>query len=275
MANHVGIEFAAKTDAGLVRPKNEDSIALSPAYGIAVLADGMGGYNAGEVASSIATTVIKDVVEEGLNRLPNQSFDLLSSRSKQIQQLLIEAIQRANTAILEAAQAEPRYNGMGTTLVTAVFQQDKIIVAHVGDSRAYRFRRGQLTQITRDHSLLQEQIDAGLISLEAAQFSQYRNLVTRAVGVDHRVDVEVHEHRIEPGDVYLLCSDGLSDMLVDREILDTFHATGSALDKACDALVNQANERGGRDNISVVLTKIHSDTHESTGLLGRIRNWMS
>jgi serine/threonine protein phosphatase PrpC len=204
MANTVGLELASKTDTGRIRSKNEDAIALSPTHGIAILADGMGGYSAGEVASRIATDVLWQSLEQGLDRLESQLQDLLTTRGRQIQNLMVESIQRANSAVIEAARVEPEYQGMGTTLVAAVFHDDKITVAHVGDSRAYRFREGELTQITRDHSLLQEQIDAGLISPEWARFSQNKNLVTRALGVDPEMEVEIHDHPIEPGEIYLL-----------------------------------------------------------------------
>jgi serine/threonine protein phosphatase PrpC len=244
-------------------------------HGIAILADGMGGYSAGEVASRIATDVLLESLENGLDRLESQLQDLLTTRGRQIQNLMVESIQRANSAIIEAARVEPEYQGMGTTLVAALFHNDKITVAHVGDSRAYRFRQGELTQITRDHSLLQEQIDAGLISPEWARFSQNKNLVTRALGVDPEMEVEIHEHAIEPGEIYLLCSDGLSDMLTDEEIRDTLILCGSALQTACDVLVQKANDNGGHDNISVILARVQSHTAESGGLLGRFLNWLT
>jgi serine/threonine protein phosphatase PrpC len=275
MANTVGLELASKTDTGRIRSKNEDAIALSSTLGIAILADGMGGYSAGEVASRIATDVLRESLEEGLDRLESQLQDLLTTRGRQIQNLMVESIQRANSAIIEAARVEPEYQGMGTTLVAAVFHVDKITVAHVGDSRAYRFRQGELTQITRDHSLLQEQIDAGLISPEWARFSQNKNLVTRALGVDPEMEVEIHDHPIEPGEIYLLCSDGLSDMLTDEEMCDALIMCGSALQSACDVLVQKANDNGGHDNISVILARVQSHTVESGGLLGRFLNWLT
>jgi serine/threonine protein phosphatase PrpC len=271
MANNIGLEFAAKTHTGLVRPQNEDAIALSPACGYAILADGMGGYNAGEVASGIATSILKESLEDGLNRLQDQ---LLSNRGRQIHHLMVESIQRANSAVVEAARIEPEYQGMGTTLVAALFDQDKVTIAHVGDSRAYRFRQGELTQLTKDHSLLQEQIDAGLINPEWARFSQNKNLVTRAVGVDHEMEVEIHDHNTEPGDVYLLCSDGLSDMLAAEEIHDALAGWKSSLERACDVLVQRANDNGGHDNISVILIKVQSKNAETGGLFDRILNWV-
>jgi protein phosphatase len=275
MANTVGLELASKTDTGRIRSKNEDAIALSSTLGIAILADGMGGYSAGEVASRIATDVLRESLEEGLDRLESQLQDLLTTRGRQIQNLMVESIQRANSAVIEAARVEPEYQGMGTTLVAAVFHDDKITVAHVGDSRAYRFREGELTQITRDHSLLQEQIDAGLISPEWARFSQNKNLVTRALGVDPEMEVEIHDHPIEPGEIYLLCSDGLSDMLTDEEMCDALIMCGSSLQTACDVLVQKANDNGGHDNISVILIRVQSHTPRPVGLFGRFLNWLT
>jgi serine/threonine protein phosphatase PrpC len=273
MANSVELEFAAKTDTGMVRPHNEDAITINPQSGFAVLADGMGGYSAGEVASGIAITVTSQLLEEGLRRLQQEQAELRSPPIKQIQQILDDAIQRANDAILAAADAELQYQGMGTTLVAAVLHHDKIAVAHVGDSRAYRFRGRDLVQITRDHSLLQEQIDAGIISPELAPYAQNRNLVTRALGVTPAVEVEIHHHTTEPGDIYLLCSDGMSDMLLPMEITNMLEQYQSSLEDASHALVRRANENGGRDNISVVLVRISSAGKKTASLLDRFLNW--
>src|SRR5450631_2114646 len=150
MAYHVELQFAAKSDTGLIRTHNEDSIEFSPANGLAILADGMGGYNAGEVASSIATAIVKESIE---GRLLSFGRNMRSNRSKHLQQLVVEAVEHANIAIYETARSEPQFAGMGTTLVVALFHQDKVAVAHVGDSRAYRLRQGTLVQLTRDHSL--------------------------------------------------------------------------------------------------------------------------
>ena len=271
MGHNVQLEFAATTDTGRIRAHNEDSVALNPELGLAILADGMGGYSAGEVASKIATTVVRQTVEE---QLLAPDSDWQTQRPRQIPQMLCAAVERANAAILAAALDEPQYNGMGTTLVLALFHHDKVALAHVGDSRAYRFRNGLLEQITRDHSLLQEQIDAGLISVEWAQFSQNKNLITRAVGVDNMLEAEVHEHLVEPGDIYLLCSDGLSDMLAARQIAEILAMQGTSLTAAADELVARANEHGGRDNISVILVRVQAFNAEKEGLFGRLRNWM-
>ena len=180
------LEMAKATHTGMVRSHNEDSIATEPEIGLAVLADGMGGYNAGEVASGIATAMISNETRESLTRVDAHAVDratgtLVATR------LLEEVIARANGSIFQSANSQPQYAGMGTTLVATLFCDNKLTVAHIGDSRCYRFRDGRLEQITRDHSLLQEQIDSGLLSREAARRSQNKNLVTRALGIEAEV----------------------------------------------------------------------------------------
>lgn len=268
----VGFEFAAKTDTGKVRPQNEDAVALSPEHGFVVLADGMGGYNAGEVASNIATTITSQILEDGLRSLQGEQVVSLGYKTDLIQQLMVDAIQSANDAILSAAGTEPQYTGMGTTLIAATLHNDQIVIAHVGDSRAYRFRQGELVQITRDHSLLQEQIDAGLVNPEWAHYAQNRNLVTRAVGVAPEMEVEVHDHYMEQGDVYLLCSDGLSDMLLAAEMSDILAQCQSSLEETSRMLVQTANDNGGHDNISVILIRVRSASSKTAGLFGRFLN---
>ena len=250
MPTNTSIEFAALTDIGLKRVHNEDAIALCPENGLAILADGMGGYNAGEVASEIAVQVIQSVVNDELNSVLSL---LISHKSDNLQQILAQAILAANQAILQTSLDDLHLAGMGTTLVTSLCYRDMLIVAHVGDSRAYRLRQGYLTQITHDHSVVQEQIDAGMISAESAQTSEIKNLVTRAVGVSELLEVEVHSHQLQVGDVYLLCSDGLTDMLMVQQIQETIERTELSLQEICTELIHLANQAGGRDNISVVL----------------------
>lgn len=256
MLKIVALEFAEHTDTGLVRSQNEDAIALSPEFGFAIVADGMGGYSAGEVASTIAVAVFKESLEAALRQQSEANPDDRPMRSRQVQRMLTEAIQRANTAIIDAVRTEPRYKGMGTTLVAALFQPNKVTIAHVGDSRAYRFRKGLLVQVTRDHSLVQQQLDAGKITPEMARISPNRNLVTRAVGIDATVEVEVHDYSTEPGDIYLMCSDGLSDMLADEDLAEVIARPEASLATTTSTLVRMANDNGGRDNISVVLVRI-------------------
>jgi serine/threonine protein phosphatase PrpC len=242
------IELSAAVDPGRARSNNEDSVALDNDVALAVLADGMGGYNAGEVASNMATSFIRTELGRWLREAQSHASDAEVRRAMDI------CVDNANRAIFNAANSNPQYAGMGTTLVVAVFRENRLLVGHVGDSRAYRLRAGRLQQISRDHSLLQEQIDAGLITPEQAAFSANKNLVTRAVGVEDTVLLETHQHDVQPGDTYLMCSDGLSDMLDDASIGQVLLAHDS-LTAACQALIDAANDAGGKDNISVVLVR--------------------
>jgi protein phosphatase len=247
------IEFQTALDAGRMRSNNEDSVAFDEIGAMAVLADGMGGYNAGEVASQMATSFICSELGRWLREAHAQASDQEVRRAMDI------CVDNANRAIFNAANSNHQYAGMGTTLVMAVFREARLLVGHVGDSRAYRWRAGRLQQLTRDHSLLQEQIDAGLITSEQAAFSANKNLVTRAVGVEDTVLLETHQHDVQHGDLYLLCSDGLSDMLDDSTI-GQIVSTSESLAAACSALVDAANDAGGKDNISMVLMRASSDS---------------
>jgi len=240
------IELHAAVDPGRARSNNEDSVATDDGVSLAVLADGMGGYNAGEVASNMATSFIRTELGRWLREASTQASDAEVRRAMDI------CVDNANRAIFNAANSNPQYAGMGTTLVVAVFRDNRVLLGHVGDSRCYRLREGRLQQITRDHSLLQEQIDAGLITPEQAAFSANKNLVTRAVGVEDTVLLETHQHDVQAGDVFLMCSDGLSDMLDDEGILQVLQAHDS-LESGTRALIDAANDAGGKDNISVIL----------------------
>ena len=240
------IELHAAVDPGRARSNNEDSVTTDDAVALAVLADGMGGYNAGEVASNMATSFIKSELGRWLREASSQASDAEVRRAMDI------CVDNANRAIFNAANTNPQYAGMGTTLVLAVFRDNRVLLGHVGDSRCYRLREGKLQQITRDHSLLQEQIDAGLITPEQAAFSANKNLVTRAVGVEDTVLLETHQHDVLEGDVFLMCSDGLSDMLDDAGILQVLQQHDS-LESGTRALIDAANDAGGKDNISVIL----------------------
>ena len=241
-------EFSSAIDTGRARSNNEDAVIIDDPMGLAVLADGMGGYNAGEVASNMATAFIAAELGRWLRELQ------VPAPQSELRRALEICVDNANRAIFNSANSNPSYAGMGTTLVVAVFRGLQLMLGHVGDSRAYRFRGGKLQQLTRDHSLLQEQLDAGLITPEQAVYATHKNLVTRAVGVEDTVLLEVHTHEVMPGDLYLLCSDGLSDMLSDPQITHVL-AAQSTLPGACQALVDAANEAGGRDNISVILAR--------------------
>jgi protein phosphatase len=176
-------------------------------------------------------------------------------------------VDNANRSIFNAANSNPQYSGMGTTLVVGVFQDGRLMLGHIGDSRCYRLRNAHFEQITKDHSLLQEQMDAGLITPEQAATSTNKNLVTRALGVEDAVLLEVNEHRVEPGDLFLMCSDGLSDMLDDEAIAHIL-SSEATLDQKSVQLIDAANANGGRDNISVLLAQANSGSRKR-GLISR------
>jgi PPM family protein phosphatase len=266
------LEILSQTHPGMVRSHNEDSVACEPACGLVVLADGMGGYNAGEVASGIAVSV---VVTEISHRLLNASP--VEGGEKNGEELgvslLRDNIQKANASIFHAAQSQPQYAGMGTTIVSGLFYDNRVAVGHVGDSRMYRLRGEVLETITRDHSLLQEQIDSGMISVEDARLSKNKNLVTRAVGIDADMEPEIHVHDVLVGDIYLLCSDGLNDMVEDDDIQSTLYALQSNLPLAASQLIQMANDNGGRDNVSVVLVKVKGKFAVPRGWLAKLLSW--
>ena len=266
------LEIFSQTDPGMVRSHNEDSVACEPACGLVVLADGMGGYNAGEVASGIAVSVVATEVS---HRLLNASpVDISENGGEELGvSLLRDNIQKANASIFHAAQSQPQYAGMGTTIVSALFYDNRVAVGHVGDSRMYRLRGELLETITHDHSLLQEQLDSGMISLEDARMSKNKNLVTRAVGIDARVDSEIHVHDVLVGDIYLLCSDGLNDMVEDEDIQATLFALQNNLPLAASQLIQMANDNGGRDNISVILVKVKGRFAVPRGWVAKLLNW--
>lgn len=254
------LEIVRVTDVGLIRELNEDTVASDEAYGIVVLADGMGGYKAGEVASEMAVLSITAEVIEALDSC-NQEEDITSSSGyfgemQAEAQMLLNAVNNANARIFEVSQSVPECEGMGTTLVLGIFADNQLLVGHIGDSRLYRLRNQKLMQFTEDHSLLQEQINAGLITKEQAKFSANKNLVTRALGVDPTVELTLQAHDVAVGDIYLLCSDGLTDLVADEDIEAILNTSAESLDKTAQELVQLANENGGLDNISVILVRI-------------------
>jgi PPM family protein phosphatase len=267
------LEVVSNTDKGMVRSHNEDAVFANAAGGFVVLADGMGGYNAGEVASGMATTLLGSELQRSFaEREPHEAGP---DGRPWVHAVLEKEIARANGAIYQAAQSQPQYAGMGTTLVMAVFHNDTITVAHIGDSRLYRLRGDEFGPVTRDHSLLQEQIDSGMITAEQARHSQNRNLVTRALGVDPTVEPEIHDYPVQPGDIYLLCSDGLNDMVEDEEIGMTLQMLSANLELCATQLVQMANDNGGRDNVSVILVRIKESftAPRRGGWLARLLAW--
>ena len=256
--------MASRTDPGRVRSANEDAVRFDANLGLAILADGMGGYAAGEVASRMA---VDEIFDELASALPHLQAAPVTPDRDGVHEDMRFAAARANSSIIAAARREPDYEGMGSTLVVAVLMHDRVTVAHLGDSRAYRFRAGVLEQITRDHCWVDEQIAMGVLSVDAILDARYRNIVTRALGIEDEIDLEVHDHEALVGDIFLLCSDGLTDMLDDAAITAHFVA-GKPLGETATLLVDAANEAGGRDNVSALLVQV--GTPQSPGWAARL-----
>ncbi|GAB1231602.1 Stp1/IreP family PP2C-type Ser/Thr phosphatase [Ferrigenium sp. UT4] len=266
------LEIVGKTDPGRVRSHNEDSITFDANYGLVVLADGMGGYNAGEVASGIAVSVLSSEIRHRLDGVRPEQREAGTQDEVGVA-LLRDNVNKANLSIYNAAQSQPQYAGMGTTIVAGLFYDNRVAVAHVGDSRLYRLRGETFETVTRDHSLLQEQIDSGVISKELARLSKNKNLVTRAVGIDAEAEPEVHVYEVEVGDIYLFCSDGLNDMVEDEDIGATLQMLQGNLPLAASQLIEQANDNGGRDNVSVILVKVKASYPAPRGWWAKLTSW--
>lgn len=265
------LEIVSLTHPGVMRTHNEDSVGYDLSCGLAVLADGMGGHNAGEVASGITVSLITTDIKRGLESMRPEGQGVGGEDVGVA--LLREKVQKANAAIYHKSQSQPQLAGMGTTVVAGLFYDNRLAVAHVGDSRMYRLRGEMFEPITRDHSLLQEQIDRGILSRQDARLSKNKNLITRAVGVDSTVEVEIHLHAVQVGDIYLICSDGLNDMVEEIDIGITLQMLRANLKLMAGRLIDMANDSGGRDNVSVILIKVNGDFAVPQGWLAKILSW--
>ena len=257
------------SDAGRIREHNEDTIGTDADIGLVVLADGMGGYKAGEVASGIAVRTVMSLLKEAVEREDLAQRDPESGLSRP-GILLRDAIHRANKVIYQTARTQANCEGMGTTVVAGLFFDDKLTIAHVGDSRLYRLRGTEFRQVTQDHSLLQELVSRGFYTPEEAQRAAAKNYVTRALGVEPTVEVDVTEIPVDKDDVFLLCSDGLSDMVDDDDIQLTISTFGANLRTLARQLVLLGNDNGGRDNISIVLVKVLDAFPARNGVIDRL-----
>jgi protein phosphatase len=245
----------ARSDVGRKRKGNEDSLFLNPEQKLFVVADGMGGHAAGEVASRVAVDAINEFVTlTGGNEEITWPFGLDESISYEGNRLKT-AIRHANRRVLEATRESAEYEGMATTVAAVLVDGDTAHLAHVGDSRIYLWSEGGISQLTNDHSWVNEQIQSGVISAEQARSHPLRNVVTRALGGRADLLVDVQQRRMRAGDVLLLCSDGLTTMIGDEEIARILGEASGDVARAATALVDEANERGGEDNITVVLLK--------------------
>ena len=254
-ASKMAFEFAGATDVGRKRDHNEDALLVLPEHSVAVVCDGMGGHEAGEVASGIGVETVKRFFELASN--PDATWPFRYDRAKdEGANLLGVAAQWANQRIREAGEEKTGSGkrGMGTTFVGCVVREGKAWFGWVGDSRGYIFRRGELRPVTSDHSLLNELIKTGRLSEEEIENFQHKNVITRALGMADQVEVEVKAEDLQPGDICLVCCDGLTGMVSDERIAEIL-ADESALQKAADALIAEANQNGGVDNITVALVR--------------------
>lgn len=242
------------SDVGVIRSHNEDCFDIDPDLQMFVVADGMGGHSHGEIASRIAVDAIREFVAKTSDDEATLPFDVDPRLSRNSNRLRA-AIRVAHEKVLKAIRNDASLHGMGTTVVGLLVDGSSASIAHVGDSRCYRLRDGKLELLTQDHTWVNEQVVAGFLSEEQARVHPLKNVVTRALGGDSDVDVDVREWKIAPGDLFLLCSDGLTTMLSDAEITDRLRAPGR-LEDLCGRLVRDANTRGGYDNISVVLVRV-------------------
>src|SRR5690606_22530732 len=269
--SHHDLEVASRTDTGKVRPYNEDSVAVDAAGGVAVLADGMAVRRGADVAARIATQQLLET--------------LRTQNGTAADRVVRAAFAAVNDAIVRGARTNTARQGMATAVVAAGLRRDRVIIGHLGCSRLYRFRAGQLERMTIDHSFVQQQLNVGTMTSSEARNSQSRHLITRALGTDEAVGPDLSEHEIRPGDVYLLCSDGLHDLVDDADIALALESLQPNLDLAATTLVHMANDRGGLDNISVALVRIkarkssakpaareaNANASAPAGLFGRLR----
>jgi PPM family protein phosphatase len=248
------IEIAGVSDVGRLRRRNEDAIDWDTGLGVAMVADGMGGSQGGDIAARTALRSIKDDLRRALadsERLGERA------RGREVRaSLVVELVRRANQGVRKSAARDKQLDGMGTTLVMALLGPDFVTAAHVGDSRLYRLHGSRVARLTEDHSMVQEMVVRGQINARQAAMSRHRNVITRALGIAQDVNVDVAHHAIAPGDVFMLCTDGLTNMVPEAEIGAALAAHAHSLEVAARNVVNIANARGGRDNVSVVLMRI-------------------
>jgi protein phosphatase len=248
------VEIAGVTDVGRLRRRNEDAIDWDTRLGVAMVADGMGGSQGGDIA---ATTALRSIKDDLRRALADSERHGERARSREVRaSLVVELVRRANQGVRKSAARDRQLDGMGTTLVMALLGPDFLTAAHVGDSRLYRLRDSRLERLTEDHSMVQEMVGRGQMNARQAATSRHRNVITRALGIAQDVSVDVAHHAIRPGDIFMLCTDGLTNMVPEAELGAALVAHAHSLEVAARNAVNIANARGGRDNVSVLLMRI-------------------
>lgn len=263
------IRYGVATHPGLKRKNNEDNYCIDESLGLFVVVDGLGGHRSGEIASKMAVETIKDglgqLMQKGRSAIMGEYDNAFSLEAN----LLGSSIRLANRVIYEASNNNPEYSGMSSTVVSVLVHGNTAALAHVGDSRIYIIRDSQIEQLSEDHSFVVEQVKRGIITEEEAERSELKNIIVRALGAEEEVEVTLDEVPILENDYFLLCSDGLTDMLTDEEIKETVLKNGDDPQKACDKLVNMANKKGGVDNITVVLVNFRDV--RKRGILGLLK----
>ena len=272
MALKEKLSTALLSDVGRLRTNNEDAVDEDKDIGLLVLADGMGGYNAGEIASGITIATVLDTARREWKSLPKGEVDATTGYTHEAL-MLRNAVETAHTTIYHVSQSQPQCAGMGTTVVACLFHDDRLSIAYVGDSRLYRLRDGKLEQITRDHSLLEELIARGHYTREEASKLVRKNIVTRALGVEPEVAVDLIEEHVEPNDIVLICSDGLTDMVDENTMRLTLTEFADNLAEAARMLVSTANERGGKDNVTVALARVNASFARGRRWYERLMEW--
>ncbi|MFH0812929.1 MAG: Stp1/IreP family PP2C-type Ser/Thr phosphatase [Pseudomonadota bacterium] len=267
------ISFAAKSDLGLKRKINEDSYCADEKIGLFMVLDGIGGHKAGEVASNLGLDTMKENVMRGLK---GKSGTVTGEQDEGLSReavVLNNSIALANKVIYEVAHSREEYHGMGTTLASLLIGEKSVAIAHVGDSRIYLIRKNLIERLTEDHSLVMEQLRRGLINEEDAERSEMKNIITRALGAEENVHPTIDELVPAKDDIFLLCSDGLTDLVSDEEILNLLLENRQSLDRACQHLIDQANARGGKDNITTILVNFQECPNKIFQYFFFIKQW--
>lgn len=263
------IQAGARTDLGRVRKNNEDSYSVDPTLQLYVLSDGMGGEAHGEIASQLSVETVLAHCRAGQNSRATPLFGESSPDVSERTNRLASAIHLANRRVFESATANPEQQGMGATLVAAWIEGQRLSIAHVGDSRAYLLRAGNMEQLTADHSLVAEKVRVGILTPQEADASEMQSVLTRAVGTCSTVTVDTNEQMLLVGDYVLLCSDGLTRMVTDPEIASTM-LTSASVQESAERLVDLANDSGGVDNVTVIVLRV---VEKAEGFLDRLKFW--
>jgi len=268
----IKLDIEAKSDTGCVREHNEDNFGYDAEIGLAVLADGMGGYKAGEVASAIAIT---SLVHSVIQIKGNGEKVELNGQKYEESAILHRALHHANQQVYDSAHESKECMGMGTTVSAAWFHDGKVSIAHIGDSRIYRYRDYRLELLTTDHTVVQELVDHGFYTREEARTSEQRNIVTRALGIDPAVNIDLYDYDVRVGDLYLLCSDGLTDMVDDLDVANILRRSSTDLEYGAVELINKALSNGGKDNVTVIVVRVDESRTNTKSWTNRLNKLFS